>query len=142
MSTVVATNINTDALVGNASANAITVRGEGSATTSLQQGLSKSWSSFVGTGTVALRDSLNSASITDRGTGAYTHNISSAMGNINYSCTLTSSRSTNASQVGVFCGNSSDSSAPTTTAVQINEIAGATFYDVDLVSVNIAGDLA
>ena len=41
MSTVVATNINTDALVGNTSANAITVRGEGSATTSLQQGLCK-----------------------------------------------------------------------------------------------------
>ena len=33
--------LNVDALVGNTSANAITVRGEGSATTSLQQGLCK-----------------------------------------------------------------------------------------------------
>tara|TARA_Y100001937_G_scaffold36496_1_gene52301 strand:- start:73 stop:516 length:444 start_codon:yes stop_codon:yes gene_type:complete len=113
-----------------------------SVTQNLVQGLTKSWSSFVGTGTVALRDSLNTASITDRGTGAYTHNISSAMGNGNYSCTLTSPRSASGNQVGIFSGNSSDSSAPTTTAVQMNEIAGSTFYDVDLVSVNIVGDLA
>ena len=33
--------LNVDALVGVSSANAITVRGEGSATTSLQQGLAK-----------------------------------------------------------------------------------------------------
>ena len=43
MSTVVATNINTDALVGNTSATSITVRGEGSATTVLNQGLIKVW---------------------------------------------------------------------------------------------------
>ena len=35
--------LNVDALVGVSSANAITVRGEGSATTSLQQGLAKVW---------------------------------------------------------------------------------------------------
>ena len=87
-----------------------------SVTQNLVQGLTKSWSSFVGTGTVALRDSLNTASITDRGTGAYTHNISSAMGNGNYSCTLTSPRSASGNQVGIFSGNSSDSSAPTTTS--------------------------
>ena len=113
-----------------------------SVTQNLVQGLTKSWSSFVGTGTVALRDSLNTASITDRGTGAYTHNISSAMGNINYSSVITSSRSNSASQVGIFSGNSSDGSAPTTTALQMNEVAGSTLYDIDLVSVNIVGDLA
>ena len=135
------TNIGATPLVS-ASANSMTIRGEGSNTTNVQQGLTKSWSSFNGTGTVALRDSFNTSSITDRGTGAYTHNISSAMGNGNYSCTLTSPRSAAAGQVGIFSGNSSDSSAPTTTAVQMNEIAGSTFYDVDLVSVNIVGDLS
>jgi len=107
-----------------------------------KQSAAKAWCSFNGTGTVAIRGSFNTSSITDRGTGAYTQNFSSAMGDINYSCTLTSPRSADSNQVGIFCGNSSDSSAPTTTAVQMNEIAGATFYDVDLVNTAINGDLA
>ena len=49
--------LNVDALVGVSSANAITVRGEGSATTSLQQGLAKSWCNWNGIGTIAIRDS-------------------------------------------------------------------------------------
>ena len=61
--------LNVDALVGNTSANAITVRGEGTATTSLQQGLAKAWLNFNGTGTVAITDSFNVASITENGTG-------------------------------------------------------------------------
>jgi len=112
------------------------------ATTFVTNGSAKVWCSFNGTGTVAIRDSFNTSSITDRGTGAYTQNFSSAMGNINYSATLTSSRSAAAGQVGIFCGNSSDSSAPTTSAVQMNEIASATFYDVDLISTAINGDLS
>ena len=46
MSTVVATTINTDAFVGNTSANTIIVRGEGTATTVLNQGLVKHWVKF------------------------------------------------------------------------------------------------
>ena len=71
MSTVVATNINTDALVGSASANAITVRGEGSATTSLQQGLCKAWATINATGTAAVRDSFMSSSLTDNSSGDF-----------------------------------------------------------------------
>ena len=78
--------LNVDALVGNTSANAITVRGEGSATTSLQQGLAKAWINFNGTGTIATRDSHNVTSITDDGTGSYTITIANDMGNANY-CT-------------------------------------------------------
>jgi len=106
-------------------------------------GSAKAWNSFVGTGTVALRDSFNTSSITDRGTGAYTTNFSSAMGNGNYSHAALSSRSSSASQVGLFCGNSVDSSAPTASAAQISEIAGASsFFDIDLVNNTFHGDLA
>jgi hypothetical protein len=77
--------LNVDALVGVSSANAITVRGEGSATTSLQQGLAKSWINFNGTGTIAVQDSLNVSSVSDGGTGIYVASFSSNMGNINYS---------------------------------------------------------
>ena len=135
------TNIGATPLVS-ASASSMTIRGEGSNTTNVQQGLCKAWCSFVGTGTVALRDSLNTASITDRGTGAYTQNFSTAMGNINYSSVITSSRSNSASQVGIFCGNSSDGSAPTTTAVRMDEVAGSTLYDIDMVCSAINGDLS
>ena len=59
--------LNVDALVGNTSANAITVRGEGTATTSLQQGLSKVFASYGGS-SQATMDSFNVASITDEST--------------------------------------------------------------------------
>ena len=78
--------LNVDALVGNTSANAITVRGEGSATTSLQQGLAKAWLNMNGTGTVAIRDSFNIASITDNGTGDHTGTFTTAMNNDDFVC--------------------------------------------------------
>ena len=74
-----------DNLTGKTSAGSITVTSEGGAATqSLQQGLAKCWVNFNGPGTVAIRDSFNTASITDNGTGDYTTNVSSAMGNANY----------------------------------------------------------
>ena len=78
--------LNVDALVGVSSANAITVRGEGSATTSLQQGLAKAWLNMNGTGTVAIRDSFNIASITDNGTGDHTGTFTNAMNNDDFVC--------------------------------------------------------
>ena len=83
MSTVVATNINTDALVGNTSATSITVRGEGSATTVLNQGLIKVWHHGSQDGTT-LEDSFNVGSLTDTGTGQQTVNLSNNMANVNY----------------------------------------------------------
>ena len=112
------------------------------ATTFVTNGSAKCWNSFVGTGTVAIRDSLNTSSITDRGTGAYSTNFSSAFGNANYSQQSLTSRSNSANQVGCFCGNSSDSSLPTTSSAQINELAVTTFFDVDLVHNTFHGDLA
>jgi len=48
-------------------------------------GSAKVWCNFNGSGTVSIRDSLNSSSITDYGTGNYSVNISNNMGNVNYS---------------------------------------------------------
>jgi len=77
--------LNVDALVGNTSANAITVRGEGSATTSLQQGLAKAWSHLnVNGGTPAIRDTFNIASISDIGTGNTRNTFTNAMSNANF----------------------------------------------------------
>ena len=54
---------------GIGSIGATTVTGEGTATTSLQQGLCKAWFCFDGTSTVSLLDSFNMTSITDEATG-------------------------------------------------------------------------
>ena len=83
MSTINATNIVADALVGNASANAITVRGEGSATTSLQQGLSKVFLDYNQSSN-AIDDSFNVSSVTDNEEGKYTQNWTNSMGSANY----------------------------------------------------------
>jgi len=78
MSGLTATTVTTDSLVGSTSANAIIVRGEGTATTSLQQGLTKAWMNYKGTSTNSIRDSFNTTSVTDEGAGAYTQNITNS----------------------------------------------------------------
>ena len=64
---------------------AASIAGEGTATTSLQQGLAKVWANFDGSGTPAFRDSLNAASITDNGTGDQTVNFTNNMNNDDFS---------------------------------------------------------
>ena len=68
------------------SSGQVTIRGEGSATTTnLQQGLCKVWCNFNGDGTIATRDSFNVSGLTDNSTGDYTVSINSNMGNDDYS---------------------------------------------------------
>lgn len=73
-------------LTGTGNAGSIVVTGEGnSTTTNLQQGLAKSWIKYNGTGTIAITDSFNVASISDEATGTTTVTFTGAMGNANYS---------------------------------------------------------
>jgi hypothetical protein len=75
-----------DALQGVTAAGSITITSEGGAATqSLQQGLAKAWVNFNGTGTIAIRDSLNVASLTDSGTGIYVNNLTNPMSAANFS---------------------------------------------------------
>ena len=70
--------------VVSASANSMTIRGEGSAQTSIQQGLAKMFCTFNGTSTIAIADSFNASGITDRGTGLYTVTIGNDMASGNH----------------------------------------------------------
>ena len=54
---------------GTLGGNSITVQGEGSATTNLQQGLLKCWSTVEMDNSNNIPDSFNSSGITDNGTG-------------------------------------------------------------------------
>ncbi len=124
--------------VVSASANSMTIRGEGSNQTSIQQGLIKGWIRFDGTGTIAIDDSFNYASITDNGTGNYTATLSTAMNNILYAPV--------AGAGDVNYGAKIDLEADvtnTTTACRLRT-AGTTSGtgDTDLVAIHIAGDLS
>ena len=48
----------------------------------------RAWVNFNGTGTVAIRAAGNVASITDNGTGDYTVNFTTAMPDVNYTCSF------------------------------------------------------
>ena len=74
-----------DELRGIASAGSITVTSEGGAATqSLQQGLAKAWGDVSGSGTPAVDDSLNIASVTDVGSGNRKYTTTNALSNTSY----------------------------------------------------------
>ena len=75
--------IKVDTLTGKTTANDITVTVGASATQSLEQGLAKVWGNLNGSGTIALRDSFNVASVTDNGTGQYDFNYTNNMNDAN-----------------------------------------------------------
>ena len=74
--------------VVSASANSMTIRGEGSAQTSIQQGLTKAWNHYDQKGDSGSNnlDSFNICSTTDVGTGSTNHNFANDMNN-NFSST-------------------------------------------------------
>ena len=73
-----------DELAGKTAAGNITVTGEGgTGTMQLQQGLAKFWVNFNAS-TPATNDSFNQSSLTDNGTGDFTHSYTNSMGNVNY----------------------------------------------------------
>ena len=126
--------------VVSASANSMTIRGEGSAQTSIQQGLAKAWINFNGTGTIAERDSFNNASITDNGTGDYTVTITSAMANVNYAHVGTAGQGNTAL---INLSQCFDIANPTTTAsrYQTAYVNGG-LIDASNVHPALLGDLA
>jgi hypothetical protein len=129
-----------DALQGITAAGDITVTSEGGAATqSLQQGLVKVWVNFNGTGTIASRDSLNVASLTDFGTSDYAPNYANALSNGNYSVHLSTG-----DPAGIASVSDQYLYALNTTYVRtilINWSSGSV-QDMPLVTIDIHGDLA
>ena len=69
--------------VVSASANSMTIRGEGSNQTSIQQGLAKVWVN-VTNDNFTLQDNFNASSMTDNAVGRPEVNFTNAMANITY----------------------------------------------------------
>ena len=105
-----------------------------------KQSAAKAWNNMNGTGTAAIRDSFNIASITDVGTAEYKHNLSNNMSTADsYSMTGFARCSANA---GFFGGI--DNSVFTSGVIYHGTYgAGATSaVDALYVTISVHGDLA
>lgn len=131
-----------DNLTGKTSAGDITVTSEGGAATqSLQQGLAKVWVNFNGTGTIAARDSLNLASLSDDGTGRYRANHSSSMSNAHYSIGSFAGGTDNDANISLEAtGNHTMTTSECT--VVVRQSSGNSLEDMSYVFATIHGDLA
>ena len=80
--------IKTDTFKGQTTAGSITVQGENTNTTNMQQGLAKLWhQTDASSGTPSTQDSFNLGSITDNGVGNFTFAFTNNMNNNDYSFT-------------------------------------------------------
>ena len=117
--------------VVSASANSMTIRGEGSNQTSIQQGLAKMWIQFDGTGTIGTQDAFNRGGLTDNGTGNYTVTFTNNMNNNDYASSGIANQATVTSEAV---------STSTINALSANH--SGTLTDGSIVSVLVHGDLA
>ena len=129
--------------VVSASANSMTIRGEGSEQTSIQQGLAKAWLSMNGTGTIAVRDSFNITGITDQGTGLTTVTMANNIGSAEYSVGGVSGTFI-ANSDNVRFGLSTETEPPTSTLFRTitREANDDTNRDVTYSFAQVFGDLA
>ena len=121
-------------------AGSITVQGEGTATTNLQQGLTKIWFQFTGVSTASLNDSLNVSSLTDNTTGTYTITYSNNMANTTYSYSNGSGWDVGVTN-STYNGTDKDQIL-TATLVIYHVNAGDALRDANLSMGSIHGDLA
>jgi hypothetical protein len=101
----------------------------------------KVWCNFNGQNTVTIRDSFNSTSVTDFGTGTYEVNYTSNMANVNYSVTQGSA------DTGYGAKLDLDVHAYQTTAKSRQrsfQVFGSSYasYDSTMMNSNVVGDLA
>ena len=124
--------------VVSASANSMTIRGEGSNQTSIQSGLVKGWYNLDGTGTIGMNDSFNMTSTTDHGTGEYTCSFTNNMGNATYAYGMgeVSNTAGNAGQ-----RHGSNGVATGTFRTRLKDAINSSI-DLDPLCVLICGDLA
>ena len=134
--------IKTNILEGQTTAGSITVQGEGSNTTNLQQGLLKTWSFFDVT-TDDIHDSFNVASLTDTGSGSTTTAYTNNMSSINYAPMGGSTH--DGGSYGCYMPLDHDD-PPTTSDVKFDHMqpysGSGTRVDQELATLHVSGDLA
>ena len=117
------------------------VKGEGSATTNLKQGLSKCWCLFEGDGTPAITDSFNITLTTDNGTGDYTFAITNNMSSGNYCVPCGTVKDTGGQTTNIAVDHDNPPSASVLRMLCVDDYTQAQ-RDGELQSFNVLGDLA
>ena len=104
-------------------------------------GVAKAWVNFDGTGTVAIRDSENVASLTDSGSGKYLISFSSTFSATDY-CNNVTTKGVAATFSGL--GSEDHDTARTTSSLSVYSTRPDTLAVTDSASVSITthGDLA
>lgn len=99
-------------------------------------GVAAAWINFNGTGTVAIRDSVNVSSVIDSNTGIYIPTFTSSMASVNY--------------VGLTVGGNSSGAKDALIDLPVSasqlevqyQLSGVSYYDFDYGNMLIHGDLA
>ena len=110
-------------------------------TSYLFNGVNKAWVNFNGTGTIAARDSLNNASLTDNGTGYYTITLTNAMGNANYVATFGDSAA-DSNNDGGWLGIRRDTTNTTSSFIVTTDGRITGEFDTLYTMMGVLGDLA
>ena len=136
--------LNVDTIKGKSTAGSISIQGEGSKTTNMQQGLVKAWWSIDGvTSTAVFRDSFNCSTVTDNTTGDYTANFTNNMNNDSYGTGSQGRRNPSVADNGNVVTPMGEA-APTTSSLR-HDCARADFAaseDIDRCNALLCGDLA
>ena len=123
-------------------AGSVSVQGEGTATTNLQQGLAKCWINFNGSSTVAIRDSFNFTSLTDNGTGDYTQTFTSAFSNNDYgpACVTQDSENDTSNFTTSYAAIYRSATGLQTTNMRLGSGHASTRYDITGIFASVHGD--
>ena len=137
--------IKTNVFEGQTTAGSITVQGEGSATTNLQQGLTKSHNRFNFDGN-SITGSFNQSGVSDIGTGEYQATYTNNMSNANYTIMMSVGLDDGTENDYVYSVGTRRSVLPTTSTINVQSSYvsgnGSAAADADLVMHSIFGDLA
>ena len=129
MASILRVNTLTDASSGNSTAMS-----------TINQGTAKVWVNFDGTGTIAIRDDTNVASLTDEGTGDYTVTFTSAMTDTNYCTNFTGDNNSKnqAARIPTIYSLGTTSSK----RVSVYNAAASAYQDTAINNISVQGDLA
>lgn len=128
--------------VVSSSANSMTIRGEGSAQTSIQQGLAKAWFTCDN---MALLDAFNSGGLVDNGDGDLTLSLTTHMANNDYSCGMSAGGSALTDSSTRIVEGIDATTARTSSTIRLRQgykTSSLTKEDASLCAIQFFGDLA
>jgi len=129
--------------VVSASANSMTIRGEGSAQTSIQQGLAKVWAKLDGTQAAGSmpQDTFNVTSLTDSAAGRHIITIANDMNSEHYSYTGMA-RQDGSDDRAIIVSQEEDSGTAAGSLPFTTQNDGGSYVDTAGIGITIHGDLA